>query len=134
MIDTPRNRKRLPDSSFYLDLGRNIRLTRSAAGKSQSEVAEHLDLTFQQVQKYENGKNRIPVDRLVVLSDFLDVPLAHFVRQAGGATGDAAVQLLIEQFESKEFQALLKSWNAIADRRMRGAILDFVKSMAALNN
>ena len=48
-------------------------------GKSQSEVAEFLDVTFQQVQKYENGKNRIPLDRLVSLADFLEVPLQQFI-------------------------------------------------------
>ena len=59
------HKKRLPEGPFYRDLGRNVRIARSAAGKSQSEVAEFLDVTFQQVQKYENGKNRIPVDGLV---------------------------------------------------------------------
>jgi transcriptional regulator with XRE-family HTH domain len=72
---TRKYKKRLPEGPFYRDLGRNVRTARSAAGKSQSEVAEFLDVTFQQVQKYENGKNRIPIDRLVSLAGFLEVPL-----------------------------------------------------------
>ena len=81
MIRTmPRKSKRLPEGPFYRELGRNLRVARSAAGKSQSEVAEHLDVTFQQVQKYENGTNRIPVDRLVSLAAYLEVPLAAIHR------------------------------------------------------
>ena len=127
------NHKRLPEGSFYRDLGRTIRLSRGAAGKTQSEIAEHLDLTFQQVQKYEAGTNRIPVDRLVSLSDFLDVPLSHFVASGGPPDGESAFLSLIEQFEGKEFRTFLESWTAIKDRRMRAAILDHVKRMAALS-
>lgn len=125
---------RLPEGPFYRNLGRNIRVTRSAVGKSQNETAEHLDITFQQVQKYEKGTNRIPIDRLVSLSAFFDVPLSHFVGDTDASEGGAAFQSLVEQFDSKEFQALLKSWTSIKDRRMRAAILDFVKSMAALKS
>src|ERR1019366_10128507 len=79
LIMSRKHKKRLPEGPFYRDLGRNVRTARSAAGKSQSEVAEFLDVTFQQVQKYENGKNRIPLDRLVSLADYLEVPLQQFV-------------------------------------------------------
>lgn len=124
------NRKHLPEAAFYRDLGRTIRLTRVAAGKSQTEAADHIDVTFQQIQKYEAGTNRIPLDRLVSLSGYLDVPLSHFV---GDAETDSAFHALIEQFNSKECRAFLESWTRIKDRRMRAAILGFVKSMAALS-
>jgi hypothetical protein len=62
MIRTmPLKSKRLPEGFFYRDLGRNMRVTRSAAGRNQGEVDEHLQVTFQHVQKYEAGTNRIPV-------------------------------------------------------------------------
>ena len=127
------NRKHLPEGAFYKDLGRTIRLTRTAAGKSQTETAGHLDVTFQQIQKYEAGANRIPVDRLVSLSDFLDVPLSHFVTTGDTSDGESALLSLIEQFEGKELKTFLESWTAIKDRRMRAAILDHVKRMAALS-
>ena len=127
------NRKHLPEGAFYKDLGRTIRLKRTAAGKSQTETAGHLDVTFQQIQKYEAGTNRIPLDRLVSLSDFLDVPLSHFVASGGPPDGESAFLSLIEQFEGKEFRTFLESWTAIKDRRMRAAILDHVKRMAALS-
>src|SRR5690348_13323614 len=113
----PRVRKsRLPEGPFYEVLGRNIRLTRNAAGKSQEEVAAHLGVTFQQFQKYEKGSNRIPVDRLVSLADFLDVPLSKFVGDTDAAA-DSAVQSLIEEYSGRECQALLKCFTSVDDRR-----------------
>ena len=125
----PRKYKRLPEGPFYRDLGRNIRVTRSAAGKSQGEVAEHLDLTFQQVQKYENGTNRIPVDRLVSLANYLEVPLSQFVAPSDG---DSEFQSLASQFSAKEFHALMEAWGSIKDRPARAALLNLVKCMATL--
>src|SRR5690242_1105587 len=118
-------KKRLPEGPFYRDLGRNIRLTRSAAGKSQTDAAEFLDVSFQQVQKYEKGTNRIPVDRLVSLADFLDVPVSQFVGDHGAAK--SATQSLMDQYGSKECQSLLRYFLSIEDERMRDAVLNFVK-------
>ena len=125
-------KKRLPEGPFYRDLGRNMRLTRSAAGKSQIDAAEYLDVSFQQVQKYENGTNRIPVDRLVSLAAFLDVPVSRFIGENGSAK--SSTPSMIDQFESKECQTLLRYFLSIDDERVRDAVLSFVKSMAALND
>ena len=125
----PRNSKRLPEGPFYRDLGRNLRVARSAAGKSQTEIAEHLDVTFQQVQKYENGTNRIPVDRLVSLAAYLEVPLLQLIAPSDG---DSEFQSLAEQFGAKEFHALMEAWGTIKDRPLRAALLNLVKRMADL--
>ena len=124
-------KKRLPEGPFYRDLGRTIRLTRTAAGKSQIETAGHLDVTFQQLQKYEAGTNRIPLDRLVNLSDFLDVPLSHFVATGEPSDGDSAFFSLIKNFEGKEFRPVLDSWTAIKDPHARAALLNLMKCMSA---
>jgi transcriptional regulator with XRE-family HTH domain len=125
-----RYRKRLPEGPFYLDLGRNIRAARNAAGKSQSEIAEHLEVTFQQLQKYENGTNRIPVDRLVSLASFLELPISQFITPSDG---DAEFQALASQFGAKEFRSLMEAWANIKDRAARAALLAVVKRMAALS-
>ena len=124
-------KKRLPEGSFYRDLGRNIRLTRIAAGKSQEDAAEHLDVSFQQFQKYENGTNRIPVDKLILLAAFLQVSLSQFVNDDGSAP-KSPFHALMNQYSSKEYQALLKYFSSIDDEYVRGAVLDFVKAMADL--
>jgi transcriptional regulator with XRE-family HTH domain len=121
--------KRLPEGPFYRDLGRNLRVARSASGKTQTEIAEYLDLTFQQVQKYENGTNRIPLDRLVSLANYLEVPLSQFVTPSDG---DSTFQSLAAQFGAKEFHALMEAWGSIKDRTARAALLNLVRRMADL--
>lgn len=125
-----RYRKRLPEGPFYRDLGRNIRAARNAAGRSQTEIAEFLDLTFQQLQKYENGTNRIPVDRLVSLAAFFEIPLSQFLAPSDK---DSEFQSLAAQFGAKEFHALMEAWGTIEDRTARAALLTVVKRMAALS-
>jgi transcriptional regulator with XRE-family HTH domain len=126
---TRTHKKRLPEGHFYRDLGRNVRTARSAAGKSQTEVAEFLDVSFQQVQKYENGKNRIPLDRLVSLAGFLEVPLQQFIDPS---ESDSEFQSLASQFGDKEFHTLMETWGVLKDRPMRAALLNLVKRMADL--
>src|SRR6202162_2782185 len=124
-----RNYKRLPEGPFYRDLGRNLRVARGASGKSQSEIAEHLDVTFQQVQKYENGTNRIPVDRLVSLAVYLEVPLLQLIAPSDS---DSEFQTLAEQFGAKEIHTLMEALGTIKDRPLRAALLNLVKRMAAV--
>jgi transcriptional regulator with XRE-family HTH domain len=119
--------KRLPEGPFYRELGRNLRIARTASGKTQSEIAEHLDVTFQQVQKYEKGTNRIPLDRVVSLAHFLEVPLSQFVTPS---EGDSEFQSLAAQFSAREFHALMEVWRAIKSRPKRAALLKLAKSMA----
>lgn len=125
----PRKIKRLPEGPFYRDLGSNLRVARSAAGKSQGEVAEFLDVTFQQVQKYESGTNRIPVDRLVSLAGYLEVPLVQFISPSDG---DSEFQSLAVQFGAKEFHRFLKAWAAIKDRQAKSWLLNLIERMADL--
>src|SRR5437870_490701 len=126
-----RNRtKRLPEGPFYRHLGRSLKVARSAAGKSQSDVAEHLELSFQQVQKYENGKDRIPVDRLVSLAAYFEVPLSQFL---AASEGDSEFQALAEKLSAKEFHALMEAWGNIKDRPARAALLNLVRRMADLS-
>jgi transcriptional regulator with XRE-family HTH domain len=126
-----RKTKRLPEGSFYRDLGNNLRVAREASDRSQTEVARFLDVTFQQVQKYENGTNRIPVDRLISLADWLEMPLSQFIKPSHN---DAAFQSLAAQFGAKELHALLQAWEAIEDRAMRAALLNVIKRAAVLTS
>lgn len=124
------HKKRLPEGPFYRDLGRNLRVARGAAGKSQMDTAEHLDVTFQQLQKYEKGTNRIPIDRLVSLADYFEVPLSQFIAPSDG---DSEFQALAEKLTAKEFHALIDAWGSIKDRQARAALLNLVRRMADLS-
>jgi transcriptional regulator with XRE-family HTH domain len=127
--------KHQPEVSFYRDLGRAVRLARVAAGKSQADIAAHLELTFQQLQKYESGDNRIPVDRLVSIADYLDMPVSYFLAPDEHTKEDYAFFSLIEAFEAfeaKELASLLECWTAIRDKQVRAAMLNLVRCMASL--
>jgi transcriptional regulator with XRE-family HTH domain len=126
---TQKHKKRLPEGPFYRDLGRNLRTARRAAGKSQSEAAEFLDVTFQQLQKYENGKNRIPIDRIVSLAGYFEVPILQLIDPSDS---DSKFQSLAEQFSDKEFHTLMEVWGTLKDRPMRAALLNLVRRMADL--
>ncbi len=69
-------------------VGRNIRICRLQRGLTQTELGHHLDVTFQQIQKYENGANRVGASRLTQIAGALGVPLATLFD--GSRTADRA--------------------------------------------
>jgi transcriptional regulator with XRE-family HTH domain len=83
-------------------LGQRIRYLRREKGMSQTALAEHIGMTFQQVQKYENGANRISATTLVKLAEALDVTavalLSGLDGAVGGSSGDAQVDQLTAAF------------------------------------
>lgn len=91
-----RGRKRGPGGPNPVDLhvGGRLRLRRTLLGMSQGKLAEALDMTFQQVQKYERGTNRISSSRLFDLSLALDVPVDYFFE---GMTGEVAAASPVQQ-------------------------------------
>jgi transcriptional regulator with XRE-family HTH domain len=76
-------RTRYVDNAYYVDLGARLRLTRKKAKITQEAMSKLIDdqggVTFQQIQKYELGTNRIPVDRLVKWSIVCSVPLIELL-------------------------------------------------------
>jgi transcriptional regulator with XRE-family HTH domain len=130
-------------------LGRAIRRRRIELGLSQGQIARHLHVTFQQVQKYEKGVNRIGASRLQEISRILDVPVSFFfedVRQEadpdpnpdpghridGHALGFAEEP--VARFEvsapASEAQALARAFSQIGDARIRRRIIDLVETLA----
>src|ERR1700704_2720329 len=76
-------------------VGANIRLHRNAARVSQTDLAAQLGVTFQQVQKYEKGTNRLSAGKLLTLANLLKVPIKAFFDGAKlSASGNMPVQLL----------------------------------------
>jgi transcriptional regulator with XRE-family HTH domain len=123
----PRKSKQVPEGSFYRDLGLDLRAARVAAGRSQVETAEHLDVTFQQLQKYEKGKDRIPVHRLIRLAAFLEVPLQQLIAPSDS---DSEFRSLYSKFSGPEFHTLMEAWGRVKDRAARAALLGLVVCMA----
>ncbi|GAB4143279.1 MAG: hypothetical protein Tsb0016_12240 [Sphingomonadales bacterium] len=120
-------------------VGARVRLRRTLLGMSQEKLGDALGLTFQQVQKYERGANRIGSSRLFQLSQILDVPVSYFFDEipetpANAPPGMAEAQA--EPFETehlarRETLELVRAYYRIADPTVRKRIFELVKSVGA---
>ena len=104
-------------------VGALIRARRKAMGMSQSELADALDITFQQIQKYERGTNRVSSSKLYEIAQKLDVPLATFFEgldhpEAGGGTPTADVIGFLGQSGSQDLVTAFKAMNPLLRRRL----------------
>jgi len=116
-------------------VGSRVRLRRMMLGMSQERLGDALDLTFQQVQKYEKGTNRIGASRLQQISQILQVPVSFFFEGAPtsreGAEGDEppAPTYVSEFLASSEGLALTKAFMQIEDLKVRRRIVDLVEAI-----
>jgi len=110
-------------------VGQNIRICRMQRGLSQSELAERIGLTFQQIQKYEKAANRVGASRLIQVASALGVPLATLFDGSATATrGEPDLSgraLLADPYALR----LLQAFDRIADRKHRMAVLNLVESI-----
>jgi transcriptional regulator with XRE-family HTH domain len=116
-----------------VEVGARIRQRRLLLGMNQETLARRLGLTFQQVQKYEMGANRVSASRLSDVADVLGVPIAYFF---GGISADEAV-LTVEERQTREVMRqpetidLVRFYYAIRDDHIRRQFLALVKAIAA---
>ena len=110
-----------------LHVGRRARERRTLEGMSQTAVAEKLGLTFQQVQKYERGYNRISASRLYELAQIFDVPVAYFYEgmEAGKGAPD-------DSLSKRETLELVKAYHSISDPAVRDSIRRVTQAAAKL--
>ena len=117
-------------------VGSRVRLRRKFLGKSQDSLAGHLDLTFQQVQKYERGLNRISASKLFEVARALQVPVAYFFEgyDDSQATGDFAPsrseQNVHDFLATPEGIDLAEAFPRIKVARYRRRIVELVRSLA----
>ena len=110
------------------EIGRRLKIRRLDLGISQTAVADALGLTFQQVQKYEKGANRISAGRLQRLAEILDVPIAYFYDEkiAGTKKHQTAFALLETAYSLR----LIRAFNRIKDRRIQLRTVELVEGIA----
>lgn len=121
-------------------VGSRVRLRRMLLGMSQEKLGEHLGLTFQQVQKYEKGVNRIGASRLFDLSNVLGVPVQFFYDDAPTAGLERASRpgfaerpadsYVVDFLSSREGLELNKAFVRIEDARVRRSIIELVRALA----
>jgi transcriptional regulator with XRE-family HTH domain len=115
-------------------VGKRIRMRRLFLGMNQESLANALGLTFQQVQKYEGGANRVSASRLSAMSDILGVPISFFFvgLEHGEAAPSPAEQEARERMERPETIELIRLYYAIPDARVRQQFFEMVKAIAAV--
>ena len=119
-------------------VGSRVRLRRMLLGMSQEKLGESLGLTFQQVQKYEKGVNRIGASRLFDLAQVLGVPVQFFYDELGAGGGHAAAgfgerpteSYVVDFLSSREGLELNKAFVRIIDPKVRRSVIDLVRSLA----
>jgi len=122
-------------------VGARIRMRRLLAGVSQDRLADGLGVAFQQVQKYENGSNRISASRLQHIANMLDVSVSFFFEGAPtgdlpqGGFSDAASSAYVSDFlATGEGVRLMKAFVRLKNARMRRRIVDLVEALAGEDN
>ncbi len=109
---------------FYdISLGKKIRFRRKVMGISQKQLGNHLGVTFQQIQKYEKGLNRVSARCLQEIADILDVPISFFL--ADNAQKEDRLYDDDNKISSKEEYLLLKNFR-ILTRKKQKAILQLI--------
>jgi transcriptional regulator with XRE-family HTH domain len=118
-------------------VGSRVRMRRMMLGMSQEKLGDALGLTFQQVQKYEKGTNRIGASRLQQISHILQVPVAFFFEGApnipgqSDGMGEAPSPAYVSDFlATSDGLALTKAFMRIGDPKLRRRIVDLVEQIA----
>jgi transcriptional regulator with XRE-family HTH domain len=110
-------------------VGHNVRIHRLRRGLSQTELADHLGVTFQQVQKYERGTNRTGSGRLFHIGQFFDLPVERLFdgvnepRRRGGKSS-------LELIAGRQSYRLLEAFSRIRSQRFRSAFVSLAETVA----
>ena len=120
------------NAALELSIGARLRARRRQLGLSQTDLAEKLGVSFQQVQKYERGTNRIAASTLVAAAEALSTSVAGLVGEDGpGRDEDDELFRALARPGAIE---MLRAFNAIADSRARSALLTLAQEMAQARN
>ncbi len=119
-------------TALDVQIGQRIRVRRMQLGMSQTELAKRIGVAFQQVQKYENGTNRVPASRLPHVAGALDVHVGHFYGHDDVPAGldTAAVSSSIGLLAERHAIELLECFQAMTASQ-RNALLEIARALAA---
>jgi len=135
---TPRLKTGKPNP-VDIHVGSRVRLRRTMLGMSQEKLGDAIGLTFQQVQKYERGANRIGASRLFELSRVLDVPVSFFFddmpadsasRIVRGQLAEEAESFDLDPMAKRETLELVRAYYRIDDPGVRKKVFELSKALA----
>jgi transcriptional regulator with XRE-family HTH domain len=124
-----------------IHVGNRVRQRRTLLGLSQHKLGEKLGLTFQQVQKYERGANRISASRLFELAQILQVPISHFFDELAPEVRDGYASATVGSITSppdaeqdalgrRETLELVRAYYGIRESAVRRKLLELAKSLS----
>ena len=121
-------------------VGSRVRYRRMIIGMSQEKLGEKMNLTFQQIQKYEKGTNRIGASRLFQLSKILEVPVGYFFEDAFANSAPSHAMpgmrepeqeaVLLDFLNSREGLDLNRAFAKIHDPKVRRRVIDLVRALS----
>ena len=119
-------------------VGSRVRMRRIMLGMSQEKLGEALGLTFQQVQKYEKGTNRVGASRIQQISEILQIPVSFLFEggprgttNAEGLTEGPSPSYVSDFLATSEGLALTRAFTRISDAKLRRSIVELVEQIAA---
>ena len=135
MKQRPETRIRMGKRATPTDalVGHNVRICRLQKKLTQGELGRRIGVSFQQVQKYENGANRIGAGRLTQIAGVLGVPLAVLFDGAAGG-GGSGLPSVREMVSRPRALRLLQAYDRIKDRQIAAAILTLVETLAKVTS
>jgi transcriptional regulator with XRE-family HTH domain len=121
-----------------IHVGSRVRLRRTMLGMSQEKLGESLGITFQQIQKYEKGANRIGASRLQEIANVLNTPVSFFFDDApsgqkthgGGFSDSDSANYVVNFLSSSEGLQLNRAFVKIKDPKVRRKIVEMVRALA----
>lgn len=120
-----------------IHVGSRVRLRRMMIGMSQEKLGESLGITFQQIQKYEKGTNRVGASRLQHIAAILSVPVSFFFEDApvigtnkAVATETHSTSAIVDFLASSEGLQLNRAFSRIQDQKVRRRVVDLVRALA----
>jgi len=116
------------DENFNIHLGKKLRMRRLSLGLTQTKVANAINVTFQQIQKYEKGTNGVSSSRLMQLSQFLKVPITYFYEDYANS------QLTTSSVDSTEdlnYSFLIKTFGRLSENQ-KSKIIQILKNTGSL--
>jgi transcriptional regulator with XRE-family HTH domain len=126
------NPKRPNPTDIYV--GSRVRMRRKMLGLSQEKLGEKLGITFQQIQKYEKGTNRVGASRLQAMADAMEVPIAYFFPDAaeGAQSGmqEEGAVFMMDFMSTSEGLDLSRAFMRIKSPKVRRKIVELVRAIA----
>jgi transcriptional regulator with XRE-family HTH domain len=113
------------DENFNIHLGKKLRMRRLSLGLTQTKVANAINVTFQQIQKYEKGTNGVSSSRLMQLSSFLKVPITYFYEDYGNS------QSSVDLTEDLNYSFLIKTFGKLSESQ-KSKIIQILKNTGSL--